>query len=129
MYPYAVPFMLVIPCWRFRKRHAQDDASGDAGADSLDLAKVQQVVAGVPANQVADALLAALGVHADALQIVRRGALDQVEIAAAQNAERRHRLARIGLRPAQLLGPEILVVTGDRRTVLRQDQPHAPAPD
>ena len=42
-----------------------------------DLAKVQQVVPGVETAEVSGALFAALGVHADALQILWRGALDQ----------------------------------------------------
>ena len=46
----------------------------DRGADAFDLATMEQIVAGVQLLQVTDALFAALGVQADALQIGRRRA-------------------------------------------------------
>ena len=97
-------------------------------SDAIDLIEVQQVVAGVEAHQVTCALFAALGMHADTLQILGRGALDQPQVVAPQHAQRLERLAGIRVGVVQPLGPQILVVAGDRRPILREDQPHPPSP-
>ena len=39
-----------------------------------------------------------------------------------------HHVRRIGLRVVQAVGPEILVVAGDGRPVMREDQPDSPTP-
>ena len=66
---------------------------------------------------------------ADAGEIVGRGALEKAQVAAPQDAKCIERLDRIGVEIVQAIGPEILVVAGDRRPVLRQDQSHPPGPD
>jgi hypothetical protein len=45
----------------------QEVSAFQRSPDSLDLSKVKQVVAGIEAQEMFDALLAPLGMHADAL--------------------------------------------------------------
>ena len=97
-------------------------------SNSLDLPQVQQVVARVQTPKVFDAFLAALGVNADPFQILWRHPVDEAQVRPPQHVERRQRLCGIGLVVPQPLGPEILVVARDGWTVLRENQPNAPAP-
>ena len=57
---------------------------------------MQDVVAGIHADQVLDRLLAALGVHPDALALRRAEGADQPQIARAQGAKLRQRLNGVG---------------------------------
>lgn len=50
--------------------------TGNGGSNSIDLSKVKQVVARIQTHEIFDALLAALGMHADAFQLFRRCAID-----------------------------------------------------
>src|SRR5689334_5599311 len=93
------------------------------GADAIDLPQVQQVVAGVEAPQVLERLLAALGVHADAAQIVRRRLRHQPQVVAAEHLEHLERLGGIGVLVPQPQRPGVLIVAGERRTILAEDQP------
>ena len=90
---------------------------------------MQQVVPGVQITQVTQALFAALGVHAGPAKIFGRRALEELQIRPPEHPERLERLGRIGVGIVQSLRPEILIVAGDRRPVLRQDQSHPPGPD
>ena len=78
--------------------------------------------------QVLDAFLSTLGVDADALQVLRRRARDEAQVPPAQDAERLERLGRVGLVVVEVVGPLILVVAGNHRPILRQDEAHAPRP-
>ncbi len=104
------------------------DRLADRLLDAIDLIEMQEIVAGVEAHHISGALFAALGVDTDALQVFWRRALDQFEIVATQHAERLQRIGGIGFGVMQPIGPEVLVVAGDRRSILREGQPHAPSP-
>ena len=52
-------------------------------ADSLDLAQVEQIVAGKQPPEMFDALLTPFGMHADSAEVLRRRAFEQSEVAAA----------------------------------------------
>jgi hypothetical protein len=57
-----------------------------------------------------------------------RCALDEPQVSPTKNVERRQCFTRIGVCVMKPFGPEILVVTGDLRPVVREDQSHAPSP-
>jgi len=97
-------------------------------ADASNLPQVREVVTRIQPAQVAHAFFAALGMHADALQVLWRGAFDQSEVAAAQHRERRQRFLRIAVFILQARGPQVLVEARDGRTVVREDQAQAPSP-
>ena len=102
--------------------------SAHGSPNSLELSKVKQVVTGIEAQEIFDALLAPLGMDADALQVGRRCAIDQLQVGAAKQREYRHRLVRIGVRIVQPIGPQILVITDDLGAILRENHPQSPAP-
>ena len=73
------------------------------------------------------ALFSALDMHTDAFQLVWRGAHQQAQVRAAQHPELLERQIRIRLVVAKALGPQILVVSRQRRSVVRQNLADAPA--
>jgi hypothetical protein len=91
------------------------------------LPQVQQIVPRVQAAQMLQALLSALDMHTDAFQLVWRGAHEQPQVRAAQHPELLERQIRIRLVVAKPLGPQVLVVTRQRRSVVRQNLTDAPA--
>jgi hypothetical protein len=89
---------------------------------------VQHIVSCVQAHQVSDALLAALGVHADPGAVRFRHAGEQAEIGAAKKLEVVQRVLDGHVVVPEARRPGILVVAGDGRTVLGEDHAQAPAP-
>src|SRR5262245_20371341 len=87
----------------------------DDGADSLDLREVQEIVPRVHPDHVGDALFPALGMNADALEIGGGRGVDQAHVGPAQNREIVDRLADIGVLVAEPIGPQVLIVTSQRR--------------
>lgn len=55
-------------------------ASGDSAPDALDLAQVQQIVAGIQAAEMLQALLPAFDVHPYSFQVGRGRALQQAKV-------------------------------------------------
>ena len=93
----------------------------DRAPDARDLLQVHQIVTSIQSAQVLDAFLPALGVDADAVQVLRRRALEEPEVPSAKDAKRFQRLGWVGLSVVKVVGPLILVVAGDRRAILRED--------
>src|SRR5688572_21118382 len=90
-------------------------------ADALDLAKVQQVVPGVQPPQLFQAFFAALDMQADTCEVGRGGALQQSQVGTTQHPEYLERLGWIGVFVMQSIGPEVLIVAGNLRAILRED--------
>jgi hypothetical protein len=73
------------------------------------------------------ALVSALDMHTDAFQLGWRSAYQQPPVRAAQHPELLERQIRIRLVVAKPLRPQVLVVTRQRRSVVRQNLADAPA--
>jgi hypothetical protein len=103
-------------------------ASFDRFANPRQLSEMQQIVAGVQADHVFDTLFSALCVHADASKIFRRSTPQQAEIRAPQDRELIQRLVDRRVVVVKALRPQVLVVAGERRTVLREHHADAVSP-
>lgn len=100
----------------------------DGGPDPRDLPEMQEVVTGVEPDHPADALLAALRVHAHTPEVVGRGAAEQPEVHRPEDAELEQRLGRVRPVVVQAGRPAILVVAGERWPILREHEPQPPGP-
>jgi sarcosine oxidase gamma subunit len=67
-------------------------ASGGSAPDALDLAQVQQIVAGIQAAEMLQALLPAFDVHPYSFQVGRGRALQQAKVRAPKHRKQFERL-------------------------------------
>src|SRR5918994_4958294 len=98
-------------------------------ADALDLSEVQQIVPGVEPNEMLEALLATLRVHTHPPQVGRSRALEEPQVPLPQHDENRERLTWIALVIMQAIRPQVLIVAGQRRPIVREDEARPPRPD
>src|SRR5688572_21561915 len=89
---------------------------------------MKEIVSGIESQHVPNAFLAALSMYTDAIEVLRYSALEQSEMALSQSGELVQRFLGIRGIVSQPRGPQILVVSGDRRTIVRQDHAQAPSP-
>ena len=75
-----------------------------------------------------NAFFTTLRVHTHAFEIVRRCARQQPQIPAAQHFELFQRLANARVGVPESLGPQVLIVAGQRRAILREHHSQPPAP-
>src|SRR2546421_8094481 len=73
-----------------------------------------------------EALGAALDVHPDTFQVGAGRAFEQTQVRAPNDGKQLDRLRRIRLLVVESLCPEVLVVAGERRSILREHQPEPP---
>ena len=90
-------------------------------ANALELAPVKEVVAGIHPTEVFEALLPALAVDADAGEIGRRKTPPDAQVGPADRLELLESVSEVDIRIMQSPRPEILVVAGQRRPVVRQN--------
>jgi hypothetical protein len=84
-----------------------------------ELFQMQKVVAGIESNHMLDTLLAALCVNADTLEVFVLCARQQPQIRLAKHDEILQRSIGVGFVVPKSLGPQILVVAGQLRAVMR----------
>ncbi len=77
-------------------------------------------MARVQPNHVPQTFLAALGVDTDSIQVGRRYTLQQAKIPGPQNRKVPHRLCGVCPVIPQSLGPAILIVANQLRTIMGQ---------
>jgi len=82
---------------------------------------VDSAVAGLHPEEQSEVLRAAFGVHAAPCAIDGRGDLPQRDVGVTQCREQRQQGGRVVVRGAETRRPGFLVVTLERRLVLRQD--------
>src|SRR5262249_25080209 len=111
-----------------RRRAASSVVALDLAPNPHELVQVEDVVAGVHADQVLDRLLAALAVHPDplALRLVERA--DQTQVAGAQRPDLGEGLREIRALIVQPVRPHVLIVALDRGTILGEDTTHPVSP-
>src|ERR1043166_8783533 len=92
----------------------------DRGANSLELFQVQQVMRRIEAAEMFQALFSALGMHADAPEIVGAEPLPETQVGLAQRKELRLRGVEGHVAIPEAVGPQILVVPNqrDRKSVV-----------
>lgn len=90
---------------------------------------MQYVVTRVEPDHVLDALRATLRMHADAPEIIAGSAFQQPQVRPPQHLEISQRLPGIDDIVPKSLGPQILVIPGERRPVVRQNHSEPEAPD
>src|SRR5260221_711154 len=112
-----------------RARAHTSRASGDGAADTFDLLEVQEIVPGVQLAEMLQALFPALDMHPHSLQVRQGRALHQAQARPSKHREQRDRVRRVGFVVVQPLRPAVLIVPGQRWSVLREDQAQAPRPD
>jgi len=94
-----------------------------------ELFQVQKVMPGIESNHMLDALLATLCVNANTLEVFVLRARQQSQIRPAKHAEILQRSIGIGFVVTKPLGPQVLVVAGQLRAVMRQHHPKPITPD
>jgi len=80
---------------------------------------MQQIVPGVQPNHVSDALFTALGVNADTLEVVTGCGREQPKIHTTKKRKVIECVLHVCLVVMKSLSPQVLVISGQRRMVLR----------
>ena len=89
---------------------------------------MQDVVTRVHANEVFDAFFPSFDMHTDPASIRFGQSFEKAKVRAPQDAEAFDLFGGIGLAIAQPIRPQILIVSGQLRPVVRQHEPHPVAP-
>src|SRR5262245_42160429 len=97
--------------------------------NSSELFQMQEVMPRIQSNHMLDAFGAALGVNPDALEVFIRRARQQSQIRPAKRAEILQRLIGVSFAIAMPLGPQVLVIAGQRGAVMRQGHAEPITPD
>jgi hypothetical protein len=127
------PAGLYFPAVRLQRSTVTSDSSLSPAADSLpdtlNLPAVQQVVAAVHLHHVRHAFLASFGMHAHPREVGRGDSAEEPQVGVALVLEVSERLGNRHARVTQAARPQVLVVSGDDRTIVCEHHPQAPPPD
>src|SRR5712692_9086034 len=100
----------------------------DGGADAADLREMHEVVAGVQRDRLLERFVAPLDVMHDALELGGCRAPEEAQVRLAERGEVVESGRDVALLVAEARRPEILVVPGQLRRLVREDHAEAERP-